>query len=295
MPDIVLLSPAGGPRLPDLKRPDLKLPDLKLEVVTDTLAGVHAAVAGGADRIELVSALGVGGVTPSLGLIQAAGGCGIPVRTMIRPRAGDFTYSAGEIDLMRRDIDTARAAGLAGVVVGANHAAGPLDAMVLDTLVRHAAGLEVAIHRSFDLAPDPAEALETCISLGLVTILTSGGPRHAADGIDGIALCVAQARGRIDIMAGSGVTAANAAAIVAGSGVAWLHASCGAPLAAGVQPPADRVAALGGLTAGRTETIESVVRDLRGVLTRLASDVHFPREVLTSQEVGTPTLRMTQS
>lgn len=259
------------------------MPDTQLEVVTDTLAGVGAAKAGGADRIELVGALGVGGVTPSLGLMRAAAGCGIPVRAMIRPRTGDFTYSAGEIDLMRRDIDAARDAGLAGVVFGANHASGPLDATVLQTLVRHAAGLETAIHRSFDLAPDPAEALETCVSLGLATILTSGGPRHAADGIDGLARRVVEARGRIEILAGSGITAANAAAIVAGSGVGWLHASCSAPLAAGVQPPADRVAALGGLTAGRTETIEAAVRDLRGVLTRLVPDADASH------------LRMTQS
>jgi copper homeostasis protein len=257
--------------------------DLRLEVVTDTVAGVRAAVDGGADRIELVGALSVGGITPSRGLMQAAAGCGLPVRAMIRPRAGDFTYSAGEIDLMRRDIDAARTAGLAGVVFGANHAAGPLDATVLEILVRHSAGLEVAIHRSFDLAPDPLEAIETCVSLGLVTILTSGGPRHAADGIDGLALYVAQARGRIDIMAGSGVTAANAAAIVAGSGVHWLHASCSAALAAGVQPPADRVAALGGLTAGRTETIKDAVCGLRGVLDQLASGASPSR------------LRMTQS
>ncbi len=252
--------------------PSSRTRPLRLEVVTDTVAGVRAAVAGGADRVELVSALGVGGVTPSLGLMRAAAGCGIPVRAMIRPRPGDFTYSAAEIDLMRHDIDAARAAGLSGVVVGANLATGPLDAEVLDTLVRHAAGLEVAIHRSFDLAPDPAEAIDICVSLGLVTVLTSGGPRQAADGIAGLAQYVTLARGRIEIMAGSGVTAANGGAIVTGSGVSWLHASCSAPLADGPQPPADRVAALGGLTAARADTHEDAVRGLRGVLTQLASD-----------------------
>ncbi len=256
MADTYVPSPANGPRL---------------EIVVDSLAGLRAAVAGGADRIELVAALGVGGVTPGPGLMQAAAGCGIPVRAMVRPRAGDFTYSPGEIDLMRRDIDAARDAGLAGVVFGANRGDGRLDAGVLDTLVRHAAGLETAIHRGFDLAPDAAEAIETCISLGLATILTSGGPRQAADGIAGLKACVAQARGRIEIMAGSGVTADNAAAIVTGSGVAWLHASCALPLPAGPQPPADRVAALGGLTAGRGDTNEDAVRRLRGVLDQFVS------------------------
>ncbi len=241
-------------------------PSLHLEVVTDTVAGIAAAVAGGADRIELVSALGTGGVTPSLGLMQAAAGCGVPVRAMIRPRAGDFTYSANEIDLMRRDIDAARDTGLAGIVIGANHNSGPLDASVLQSLIRYADGLEVAIHRSFDLAPDPDEAIETCVSLGLATILTSGGSRHAVDGIAGLKQYVAWARGRIDIMAGSGLSAGNAEAIVAGSGVTWVHASCSAPVAADVQPPADRVSALGGLTTSRTDTREDIVRGLRRVL-----------------------------
>ncbi len=242
---------------------------LRLEVVTDTVAGLAAAVAGGADRIELVSALGTGGVTPSLGLMQASAHCGIAVRAMIRPRAGDFTYSAAEIDLMRRDIDAVRGTGLAGVVIGANHASGPLDASVLQALVRHADGLEVAIHRSFDLAPDPDEAIETCVSLGLATILSTGGVRYAVDGIDGLKQYVAWARGRIEIMAGGGVGADNAEAIVTGAGVHWVHASCARPIAADVQPPADRVAALGGLTVNRTDTNEDIVRGLRRLLDAL--------------------------
>ena len=249
--------------------PASRTASLRLEVVTDTVAGIAAAVAGGADRIELVSALGTGGVTPSLGLMQVAAACGIAVRAMIRPRAGDFTYSPAEIDLMRRDIDAARAAGLAGVVVGANHASGPLDASVLQTLVRHAEGLDVAIHRSFDLAPDPDEAIETCVSLGLATILTSGGSRYAVEGIDGLAQYVTRARGRIEIMAGSGVGADNAQAIVTGAGVTWVHASCAGPVATQAQPPADRVAALGGLTHTRTDTCEDIVRGLRRVLASL--------------------------
>jgi len=254
----------------------------RLEIVADSLAGIEAAVAGGADRIELVAALGVGGVTPSLGLMQVAAGCGLPVRAMIRPRAGDFTYSPAEIDLMRRDIDAAGAAGLGGVVVGANLTSGRLDATVLERLVHHAEGLDIAIHRSFDLAPDPAEAIETCISLGFATILTSGGPRYAAEGIDGLSRCVIQARGRIEIMAGSGVDADNAAAIVSGSGVTWLHASCARPLPDGPQPPEDRVAALGGLTATRTDTNETAVRRLRGILNQMASQAMTPRPGMTS-------------
>jgi len=269
MPESSLSQTSLSPALLSPTLPASRTASLRLEVVTDTVAGISAAVAGGADRIELVSALGTGGVTPSFGLMQVAASCGIAVRAMIRPRAGDFTYSSAEIDLMRRDIDAARAAGLAGVVVGANHASGPLDASVLQILVRQANSLEVAIHRSFDLAPDPDEAIETCVSLGFATVLTSGGSRYAVDGIDGLAQYVAWARGRIDIMAGSGVGADNAEAIVAGAGVTWVHASCSAPVATDAQPPADRVAALGGLTNARTDTRENIVRGLRRVLDTL--------------------------
>ena len=91
-----------------------------LEVCVDTSAGLAAAVAGGADRIELCAGLEVGGLTPTAGMMQAAAGCGVPVYAMIRPRAGGFTYSAAEIAIMQTDIAQARAAGLAGVVFGAN-------------------------------------------------------------------------------------------------------------------------------------------------------------------------------
>ena len=250
---------------------------LGLEIVADGIDGVRAAVAAGADRIELVSALGTGGVTPSLGLMQAVADCGIPVRAMVRPRAGDFTYSPAEIDVMRRDIDSIRATGLAGVVFGANHASGPLDAAVLETLAGHAAGLDIAIHRSFDLAPDPLDAIDLCLSLGLATILTSGGPRQAADGIARLKSYVARARGRIEIRAGGGVTADNAPAIVAGSDVAWLHAACGMTVTTTDQPPADRVAALGGATVSRNDTDADAVRRLRDALDHLTARAEAPR------------------
>lgn len=200
------------------------------EVVTETTSGVRAAVAGGADRIELVSALAVGGVTPSPGAMRQAARCGIPVRAMIRPRPGDFCYDGDELDLMRHDIEAARAAGLAGVVFGANLPSGDLDLRALGRLCAHASalGLETALHRSFDLAPDPLEALDVAISLGIATVLTSGGAATAGDGVDVLHSLADHAAGRIEIMAGVGVSAANVADIVTLSGVASVHASCAA-------------------------------------------------------------------
>ena len=198
------------------------------EVVTDTTAGVRAAVAGGADRIELVSALAVGGVTPSPGFMRQAARCGVPVRAMIRPRPGDFCYDGDELDVIRHDIEAARAAGLSGVVLGANLPSGELDLQALGRLCAHASalGLDTALHRSFDLAPDSLEALDAAISLGIATVLTSGGAATAREGTVSLRRMTAYAAGRIEILAGVGITAANVADIVTLSGVGGVHASC---------------------------------------------------------------------
>jgi copper homeostasis protein len=202
-----------------------------LEVCIDDLAGLEAAIDGGADRIELCSALALGGLTPSRGLMEVAATFDIPANAMIRPRAGDFVYSEEEIDVMTADIAAARDAGLAGVVLGASLPDGRLDRFVLETLARAAKGLDLTLHRAFDLVPDIAEAVEIAIKLGFTRILTSGGARTAIEGRDGLARAIATASGRISIMPGSGVSAENAAAFLA-LGVTELHASCSAPAVA---------------------------------------------------------------
>lgn len=199
-----------------------------LEVCIDDLAGLDAAIEGGADRIELCSALALGGLTPSLGLMEVAGTFDIPCYAMIRPRAGDFVYSEEEIDVMLADIEAARNAGLAGVVLGASLADGRLDRFVLETLVKAAHGLDLTLHRAFDLVPSFPEAVEIAVKLGFSRILTSGGATTAFEGLGGLRQAVATANGRISIMPGSGVSAANAAEFLA-LGINDLHASCSAP------------------------------------------------------------------
>jgi copper homeostasis protein len=222
----------------------------RLEVCVDSPAGLMAAVEGGADRIELCAALALSGLTPSPGLMALAGVQATPIYAMIRPRAGDFVYSQLEIDVMRRDIDAARAAGLAGVVIGANRPSGALDAAALMGLIDHAAGLGVTLHRAFDLVPDFDSALELAIELGFVRILTSGGEATAIAGAATIRDLVAQAAGRISIMAGSGVTAANVAELVRRTGVAEVHGSCGGALPAA----SGRAVSLGFIPAGLRDT-----------------------------------------
>ena len=205
--------------------------DIRLEVCVDDLAGLEAAVEGGADRIELCSALALGGLTPSLGLMEVAGTFDIPCNAMIRPRAGDFVYSEEEIDLMLADIEAARKAGLAGVVLGASLPDGRLDCLALQTLARAAEGLDMTLHRAFDLVPDIAEAVESAVKLGFSRILTSGGARTALEGLAGLKQAIDAASGGISIMPGSGISAANVFPFLRLE-VTELHASCSAPIGA---------------------------------------------------------------
>lgn len=199
-----------------------------LEICVDNAEGLFAAIEGGADRIELCSALSVGGLTPSRGFMELAGRQAVPVYAMIRPRPGSFVFSPEEVEMMKSDIDTARSAGLAGVVIGATLPEGPLDIATLTTLSRHAAGLDRTLHRAFDVVPDMDAALEVAIRLGFSRILTSGGRPTAIDGIERLADLVRLAGTRITIMPGSGVRPGNAAELLERLGVTELHASCSA-------------------------------------------------------------------
>jgi copper homeostasis protein len=236
---------------------------LRLEVCLDTPAGLAAAVAGGADRIELCSALDIDGLTPAPGLMAQAGACGCEIFAMIRPRAGDFVFGDLDLDAMRRDIDAARAAGLAGVALGANRPNGRLDERVLGDLIAHASGLGVSLHRAFDVTPDKAEALETAIGLGFERILTSGGRRSAPDGAEVIADLIERAGKRIVIMAGAGLKPGNVVDFIRRTQVREVHASCRAALPA---PRAGLDVELGFVAPGLKDTSEAVVNAMRRAL-----------------------------
>jgi copper homeostasis protein len=196
-----------------------------LEVCVDSSAGLGEAVAGGADRIELCSALALGGLTPSAGFMAEAAACGVPAMAMIRPRAGGFVWSEAEVAAMEADIAAARTAGLAGVVLGALLPDGRLDRVVLARLVGAAGGTDLTLNRCFDLVPDHEDALEQAVALGFRRILTSGGAATADTGAARIAALTRQAAGRIVIMPGAGIGAGNAARLL-GLGTSELHGSC---------------------------------------------------------------------
>ncbi|WP_299421633.1 copper homeostasis protein CutC [uncultured Shimia sp.] len=197
---------------------------LTFEVCIDTAAG-YAACASVVDRIELCSALDVGGLTPCPGLIAAAQESSIPSHVMIRPRAGDFCYDAADQKAMRASIEAVKKAGLAGVVIGASKG-DQLDIATLRELVAVAEGLEVTLHRVIDLLPEPLSAMEQAIELGIHRILTSGGAPRAVDGQATLRAMQTAAKGRIEIMVGSGVSFSNLAELAQNTGITSFHASC---------------------------------------------------------------------
>lgn len=247
------MSRPSQPSTPSQLRPPL----VDLEICVDSLAGLRIAAASGATRVELCSALDLGGLSPSLGLLQAAVEVSCDVHVMIRPRAGDFRYTAEEVAVMRHEIAQVRDLGLAGVVIGAGGGEG-LDYATLDQLCRAASGLSITLHRVVDLLPDRYAPLQRVTDLGINRILTSGGAKHAQDGLDDIAAQVANAPDGLRIMPGSGVKAENAAQILSTTGARDLHASARRPIGAAM----DQEVALGFATGARQEPDPVTIRAL---------------------------------
>ncbi len=197
-----------------------------LEVCAATLSSALAAQAAGAHRIELCSGLEVGGLTPSLGLLQAVRACvRMPVYVLIRPREGHFFYSEGELSVMLRDVALCREAGANGVVVGALDRHGHLHERHLRRLAEAAAGMGLSCHRAFDLVPNTAEALEMLIALGFERVLTSGQATSAWEGRERLHQLVEQAAGRIAVMPGGGITARNIRPLAEATGATEFHLS----------------------------------------------------------------------
>lgn len=198
----------------------------RLEICAASLHSARAAQAGGAHRIELCQHLEQGGTTPSYGLLrQVLQELTIPVFVLIRPRPGHFVYDAGELAIMQADIGQCRRLGAAGVVLGALTPAGRVDLAACRPLIEAAGPLPVTFHRAFDDCPDPAQALEDVVGLGCARVLTAGGAATAEAGMARLAALLRQAAGRIGIMPGAGITAANVRAIAAATGAQELHAS----------------------------------------------------------------------
>lgn len=183
-----------------------------VEIVVTTLAGAIEAEAGGADRLELCSALAGGGVTPSPGLfLEVKKAVKIPVFVLIRPREGDFVYTEADIQTMLRDIRWFRENGADGMVCGANTSEGGVDIPAMERMMEAAEELPVTFHRAIDVCNDPLEALEDVIELGCARVLTSGGrPRIDATAVAVIhEMAERAAEAGVIILPGGGVNASN--------------------------------------------------------------------------------------
>ena len=187
-----------------------------------------AAARGGADRIELNSALALDGLTPSPGvLIETRNSIRLPLIAMARPRPGDFVYSASEFRALQRDVAFVLEHGADGVALGMLTDGRRVDVRRCGQLVRQLRGTRAALvfHRAFDRVDDLATALDQVIDLGFHRVMTSGGRATAEAGAAAIARLHAQAAGRIEILPAGGIRPPNAARIVARTGCDQLHTS----------------------------------------------------------------------
>ena len=197
-----------------------------LEICVDSFESARRASENGADRLELCGDLLVGGVSPSPFLIeQVVERIKTPVNVLLRPRFGDFCFTAEEKEVMLKEIEFCVNAGVNGIVIGALTPEGDLDVPFLSQCMAAAGDLEVTLHRCFDVCRDGFEAIETACDLGIQTILTSGQMATAPKGAENLKAFRKFAADRIHLMAGSGVSAANIPQLHRETGICHFHLS----------------------------------------------------------------------
>jgi copper homeostasis protein len=177
----------------------------------------------GADRIELCSAIEIGGLTPSVGLVrEVLKHCSLPVVVMVRPRPGGFVYGAQELGTMRNDIEALVAVGVEGIVTGVLKDDLSIDVGACERLLAEVP-LAKVFHRAFDLSPDTPASLDDVILAGFTRVLTSGRASSALEGATRIKELIRLAAGRIEILAGGGIRPDNVGDVCRFSGVSQIH------------------------------------------------------------------------
>lgn len=195
-----------------------------IEAMVTSAEQAMLAEEAGAGRIELCGP-GDGGLTPGIETLESTlRAVRVPVHVMVRPRSGDFRYSAGEFDAMRQAIAFVKGAGAGGVVLGVLLADRTLDVPRMQQLVALARPLRVVCHRAFDRTPDADAALDELIALGVDAVLTGGHATRALDGTAVLQRLVGRAAGRIGIIAGGRVRGDHVRALVDRTGVREVHA-----------------------------------------------------------------------
>ena len=209
-----------------------------LEVCTGNMASVIAAAQGGAERIELCSALALGGVTPTIGMMKwiRQQYPELKIQVLIRSREGNFVYDKADLEAMLEDIRQSLPYA-DGIVCGALTAEGDIDTKALKLMMESTENKPFTFHRAFDRCRNPKQALEQIIDAGCARILTSGQQPSAEQGIPLLRELVQQAADRIIIMPGGGVTTKNARLIIDQTGCKEIHGSFSA--GSGVTSAAD--------------------------------------------------------
>ena len=181
-----------------------------LEVCVDSYASAMAAITGGADRLELCSALSIGGLTPSAALLrQIRRVSDIPIRCLMRPRGGDFLYTKEEVEQMAMEMEVLRDEGADGFVIGCLTADGELDGDAMEPLLKEASGLGLTLHRCIDVSRNLEETYRQAALLGFDTVLTSGGAGKCLDGMETIGrlLTIRDMENGPEVLIGAGVNA----------------------------------------------------------------------------------------
>ncbi|TKD66613.1 copper homeostasis protein CutC [Flavobacterium sp. ASW18X] len=194
-----------------------------VEVCANSLTSAQRAMNAGADRIELCSELGVGGITPSFGLLKLVKkSLQIPVHVLVRPRSGHFTYSKDEFKVLLADVEVCLEYGADAIVIGVLSADGAIDVTRMKQIKKICGAKSLVFHRAFDWVPNPQKALKVLEDLGVYAVLTSGQQVSAEKGIP--VLQEWQQQSNVQIMAGGGITAANATRFKAAN-LAAIHLS----------------------------------------------------------------------
>ncbi|MFH8250168.1 copper homeostasis protein CutC [Microbacterium sp. B2969] len=233
-----------------------------VEIAVQDAAGARVALDAGADRLELCQALETGGLTPSLGILEAVLAAVDPlvVNVLVRPRGGGFVYSAEEAAVVEADIRACVERGAGGVVVGALTGDGLLDRDAIRRWRDAAGGATLVFHRAIDASADPRAVFDALIEEGADRVLTSGGAARSVDGIPLLSEFAAASAGRIEVMAGGGVTAGDIPALLA-AGVDAVHLS--ARERAGADAPSGPGGGASGHDVTSAELVAEAVREAR--------------------------------
>jgi copper homeostasis protein len=201
-----------------------------LEVCVGSVADVEAALAAGADRLELCSALELGGLTPSTALVEATLSVSpVPIVVMVRPRAGGFCYDDHEFKMMLRDACRFLEMGASGIVFGILDRQGRIDRPRSQDLIHLADSFETVFHRAFDFVRDRRSAIDQLAEMECSRILTSGGKHNAHAGASALRALITYAGRRIEILPAGGINAENAAEIVRIAGCNQVHIGASMP------------------------------------------------------------------